>query len=165
LPVVLYGCEAWSLALSEEHRPRVFENRILRRIFRPMRNENGEWRRFHSEEIYSLYRSPNLVRVINSKRLRWAGQVARIEEGRSALKILTGTPAGKRPVERPRGRWEDNIRIDLKETCINTRNWVDSAHDRDYWRAFVNAALNLWVLQAVELVISFINVCCRIRLI
>ena len=77
--------------------------------------------------------------------MRWAGRVARMEEGRSAFKILTGKPTGKRPFGRPRRRWEDNIRMDLKEISINTRNWIDSAQDRDYWRALVNAAMNLRV--------------------
>ena len=81
--------------------------------------------------------------MINSRRLRWAGHVARMEEGRSAFKILTGTPTGKIPLGRPWRRWEDNIRIDLKEIGINMRNWVDSAQDKDYWSAFVHAALNL----------------------
>ena len=79
LPVVLYGCETWSLTLREEFRLRVFEIRILRRIFGPKRDENGEWRRLHNEEIHSLYRSPNIVRVIKPRRLRWAGHVARME--------------------------------------------------------------------------------------
>ena len=83
--------------------------------------------------------------MIKSIRLRWAGHVAKVKEGRSVFKILTGKPTGKRPLGRPRRRWEDNIRMDLKEICINTRNWVDSAQDRDYWRALVNAALNLRV--------------------
>ena len=87
LPVVLYGCETWSLILREESRLRVFENRILRRVFEPKRDGNGEWRRLHNEELHSLYRSPNIVRVIKSRRLRWAGHVARMEEGRSAFKI------------------------------------------------------------------------------
>ena len=86
----------------------------------------------------------NIVRVIKSRRLRWAGQAARMEEGKSALKILTGTHTRKRPLGRPRRRWGDNIRIDFKEIGINTRNWVDSAQDRD-WRALVNATLNLRV--------------------
>ena len=81
--------------------------------------------------------------MIKSRRLRWAGHVARMEEGRSAFKILTGKPTGKRPLGRPRRRWEDNIRMDLEKICINARNWVDSAQDRDYWRALVNAELNL----------------------
>ena len=80
-----------------------------------------------------MYRSSNIVWVIKSRRLRWAGHVARMEEGRSGFKILTDTPAGKRPLGRPRCRWEDNIRMDLKEININMRNWVDSAQDRDYW--------------------------------
>ena len=92
MTVVLYGCEAWSLTLREGCRLRVFENRILRRIFGPERDENGEWRRLHNEELHSLYRSPNIVRVIKSRRLRWAGHVARMDEGRSAFEILTGKP-------------------------------------------------------------------------
>ena len=83
--------------------------------------------------------------MIKSRRLRWAGHVARMEKGRSAFKILTGKPTGKRPLERPRHRWEDNIRMDLEEISINAGNWVDSAQDRNYWRALVNAALNLRV--------------------
>ena len=92
LPVVLYGCETWSLTLKEESMLRVFESRILRRIFGPKRDENGEWRRLYNEELHSLYSSPNIVRVINSRRLRWAGHVARMEEGRSAFKIFSGKP-------------------------------------------------------------------------
>ena len=90
LPVVLYGCETWSLTLREEFRVRVFENRILRRIFGPKRDENGDWRRLHNEELHSLYRSSNIVRMIKSRRLRWAGNVARRDEGRSVFKILRG---------------------------------------------------------------------------
>ena len=86
------------------------------------------------------------VRVIKSRRLGWAGKVARMDEGRSVLKILTGRPTGKRPLGRPRRRWEDNIRMDLEEIGINAGNWVDSTKCRDYWRALVNAALNLRVL-------------------
>ena len=119
---------------------RVFENRTQRRIFGPKRNENGEWRRLHNEELHSLYRSPNTVRVINSRRLKWTGHVAKMEEGRSAFKLLTR----KKPLGRSMRRWEENIRMDLKEICINTRNWVDLTQDRDYWKAFMNAALNLW---------------------
>ena len=87
---MLYGCETWSLTIKKESRLRVFENRILRRIFGPKGDENGKLRRLHNEELHSLYRSPNIVRVIKSRRLRWAGYVARIEEGRSAFKILNG---------------------------------------------------------------------------
>ena len=120
LPVVLYGCETWSLTLREKCRLRVFENRILRPIFGPTRDENEEWIRLHNEELHSLYRSPNIVRVMNSRRLRWAGHVARMEEGRSAFKICK--PTGKRTLGRPRRRWEDNTRIDLEEIGINADN-------------------------------------------
>ena len=105
---MLYGYETWSLTLREECRLKVFENRILRRIF-----GNRERRRLQNEELRSLYRTPNIVRVIKSR--RWAGRVARMEEGRRAFKILTGKLAGKRPLGRPRRRWEDNIRMDLKK--------------------------------------------------
>ena len=132
-----------SLTLREESRLRVFENRILRRIFGPKRHENGEWRRLHNEELHSLYRSPNIVRVIKSRKLTWAGHVARMEEGRSGFKILTGKTTGKLPLGRPRRRWDDIIRMDLDEIGNNARNWVDSAQDRNYWKALVNAALNL----------------------
>ena len=123
-PVMLYGCETWSLTLREECRLGVFENRILRRISGPKRGENGEWRRLDNEELHNFYRSPYIVRVIKSRRLRWAGHVTRMEEGRSAFKILTGKPTRKGSLGRPRRRWEDNIRMDLKEISINTRNWL-----------------------------------------
>ena len=110
-----------------------------------LHNENGEWRRLHNEELHSLYCSPNIVRVIKCIRLRWAGHVAIMEEDRSAFKILTGKPTGQRLLGRLRRRWEDNIRMDLEEIDINAGNWVDSAEDRNYWRALVNAALNLRV--------------------
>ena len=86
-----------------------------------------------------MYRSPNIVRVIKSKRLRWAGHVARMEEGRGALKILTGKPIGKRPLGISRSRWEGDIRMHLEEIGINAGNWVDSAQDRDYWGDLVNS--------------------------
>ena len=92
---------------------------------------NEEWRRLHNEELYSLYRSPNIVWVTKSRRLRWAGYVARMEEGRSAFKNLAGKPREKRSLGRPRRRWEDNIRKDPEEICINAGNWVDSIQDRD----------------------------------
>ena len=92
-----------------------------------------------------MYRPPNIVRVIKSRRLKWTGHVVRMEEGRSSFKILTGTPGGKRPLGRPGRRWEDNIRMGLKEMGINTRNRVDSTQDRNYWKDLVNAALNLRV--------------------
>jgi hypothetical protein len=114
LSVILYGCETWSLTLREEHMLRVFENRVLRRIFRPMRDEvTGECRKLLSEELHILYSSPNIIRQIKSMRLRWVGHVARMEEERKVLKVLMGKPEGKRPLGRPRSRWEDGIRMDL----------------------------------------------------
>ena len=100
---------------------RVFGNRILRRIFGPKRDENGECRPLHNEDLHNLYRSPHIVRVIKSRRLRWAGLVAEMEESRRAFKFLTGKPTGERPLGRSRLRWEDNIRMDLKEIDISTR--------------------------------------------
>ena len=96
----------------------VSENRILRRVFVPKRDENGEWRRLHNEELHSLYRSPNIARMIKSRRLIWAGHIVRRREDKGAFKILTGTPAGKSP----RRRWKNNIREDFKEMAIYTRN-------------------------------------------
>ena len=98
---------------------RVFRNRILRRIFGPKSDENGEWRRLHNEELHTLNRSPNIVRVIKSGRLRWAGHVARMKEDRSAFNILTRKHTGNRLLGRPRRRWEENIRMNLRE--VSTR--------------------------------------------
>jgi hypothetical protein len=96
LPVVLYGCESWSLTLMEEGRLRVFENKVLRRIFGPKRDEvRGEWRRLHNKELYALCSSPNIIRVMKSRRLRWAGHVARMGERRGAYRALVGKPEGK----------------------------------------------------------------------
>jgi hypothetical protein len=106
LTVVLYGCETWSVTLREEHRLRVFENGVLRRIFRPKRDEvTGEWRKLHSEELHILYYSPNIIRQIKSRIMRWAGHVARMGEERNVYKVLMGNPEGKRPLGRPRRRW------------------------------------------------------------
>jgi hypothetical protein len=94
--------------LRAEHRLRVFENRVLRRIFGPKREEDGSWRKLHDDELHSLYSSPNIVRVIKSRRMRWAGHVARMEEGRVVYRVLVGRPEGKRPLGRPRLRWEED---------------------------------------------------------
>ena len=124
LPVVLYGCETWSLTLREERRLRVFENRVLRRVFGSKREEvTGEWRKLHNEELRDLYSLPNIVRVIKSRRMRWAGHVARMEEGRGVHRVLVGKPEGKRPLGRPRRRWEDNIKMDLREVGRVETGW------------------------------------------
>jgi hypothetical protein len=110
LPVVLYGCETLSLTLREEHRLRVFENRVLKRIFGPKRAEvTGGWRKLHNEELHGLYTSPSIVRVIKARRMRWARHVARMGEVRDAYNILVGRPEGRMLLGRPRHRWEDNI--------------------------------------------------------
>ena len=106
LPVVLYGCETWSPMLREERRLRVFDSKVMRRVFGPQRDEvTVEWRKLHNEELNDLYCSPNIVRVIKSRRMRWAGHVARMGERRGAYRVLVGRPEGKRPLERPRRRW------------------------------------------------------------
>ena len=114
LPVVFYGCETWSLTVREEHRLRLFENRVLRRIFGPRREEvTAEWKKLHNEELNDLYTSANIVRVIRSRRMRWAGHVARMREERDVYSDLVEKPEEKRPLVRPRRRWEDNIKMDL----------------------------------------------------
>jgi hypothetical protein len=105
LPVVLFGCETWYLILREEPRPRVFENRVLRKVFGPKRDEaTGEMRRLHTEELNDLYSLPNIIRVIKSRRMRWAWQIARMGEERGAYRILVGRLEGRRPPGRPRRR-------------------------------------------------------------
>jgi hypothetical protein len=116
VPVVLYGCETWSVTLREEHRLRVSENRVLRGIFGPKRDEvTGEWRKLHSGELHNLYSSPDIMRQIKSRRMRWVGHAARMGEGRNLYRVLVGKPEGKRPLGRPRRRWEDGIKRDLRE--------------------------------------------------
>jgi hypothetical protein len=106
----------WCLTLREEHRLRVFENRVLRRISGPKRDEvTGDWRKLHNEELQKLYSSPNIIRMMKSRRMRWAGHVARMGAKMNANRISVGKPEGKRPLERPRRRWADNIKIDLRE--------------------------------------------------
>jgi hypothetical protein len=143
LPAVLYGCETWPLTLRQEHRLRVFENRVLRRIFGPKREEDGPWRKLYNDQFHSLYSSPNIFRVIKLRRMRWAGHVARMGEGRGVYRFLVGRPKGKRPLGRPRRRWEDDIKMDLREIGIDGTNWIQLAQDRVQWRACVNTVMNL----------------------
>jgi len=144
LPVVFYGCEAWSLTLRKERKLRVFENLVLRRIFGPRRDEvTGEWRRLHNEELNDLNSSANIVRVIISRIMRWTGHVARVGEEREVYRVLVGKSEGKRPLGRPRRRWVDNISMDLQEVGCGYMDWIGRAQDRDRWRMLVNAVMNL----------------------
>jgi hypothetical protein len=123
----------------------VFENRVLRRIFGPKRDEvMGDWRKLHNEELHDLYSSPSIIRMIKSRRMRWAGHVARMEK-RNAYRLLVGKPGGKRPLGRPRCRWMDNIRMNLGEVGWGVVDWIGLAQDRNRWRALVNSILNLRV--------------------
>jgi hypothetical protein len=110
----------------------VFENRVLRRIFEPKRDEViGVWRKLHNEELHGLYSSPSIIRVIKARKMRWAGHVACMGEVRSAYNILVGKPEGRRPLGRPRHRWEDNIKLDLREVGFGDVDWIHLAQDRD----------------------------------
>jgi hypothetical protein len=146
LPVVLYGCETWFLTLREEHRLTVFENKVLRKIFGAKREEDGSWRKLHNDELHRLHSSPNIVRVIKSRRMWWAGQVAPMGEGRGVYRVLVGRPEGKRPLGRSRLRREDNIKMDLRETGIDGANWIRLAQNRVQWRACVNRVMKLRIL-------------------
>jgi hypothetical protein len=129
--------------LREEQRLRLFENRLLRRMFGPKRDEaTGEWRRLHNEKLNYFYSSPNIIRVIISRRMRWEGHVARMGEKRGVYRILVGRPEGRRPLGRPRRKWDDNIKMDLQEVGWGM-DWIELAQGKDRWRAVVNAVMNL----------------------
>jgi hypothetical protein len=125
----------------------MFENRVLRRIFGPKRDEvTGEWRKLHKEELHILYSSPNIIRHIKSRRMRWAGHVARMGEERNVYKVLVGKPEGKRPLGRRRRGWEVGIRMDLRQIGWGSVEWIQLAQDRDQWRGLVNTMMNLRIL-------------------
>jgi len=141
--------------LREESRLGVFENRVLRLVFGPQRDEvTGEWRKLryeefrdlylYNEQLRVLYSLPNIVRVVKSRRMRLTGHVARVGEGRGVHRVLVGKPEGKRPLGRPRHRWEDNIKIGIREVG-GGGDWMELAQDRDRWRALVNTVMNLRV--------------------
>jgi hypothetical protein len=132
--------------LREEGRLRVFENRVLRNIFWPKRNEvTREWRKIHNEGLHDLYSSPTILLLIKSRRMRWAGHVARMADGRGVYRVLVGKPEGKRPLGRPRGRWEDNIKMGLQKVVCGSMDWIKLAQKRDRWRELVNAVMKLRV--------------------
>jgi hypothetical protein len=115
----------------------VFESRVLRKVFGPKRDEvTGEWRKLHNEELNDLY-SSNIVRVVKSRRLKWAGDVARMVEDRGVHRVLVVKPEGRRPLGRPRRRWEDNIKMNLQEVGGGRGDWMELAQDRERLRALV----------------------------
>jgi len=146
LPVVLYGCETWSLTLREERRLKVCENKMLRRICGSKRDEVTEdWRKLHSEELNDLYSSPNIARVIKSRRMRWPGHVARMGDRRGVYRVLVGKPEARSPLGKTRRRWGDNIKMDFQEVgCVGV-DWIELVQGTDSWQKFVNAVMNLRV--------------------
>ena len=119
---------------------------LVRRVFGPKRDAvTGEWRKLHNEELSDLYSLPNIVWVVKSRRMRWAGHVARMGQGRGVYRVLVEKPEGKRPLGRPRRRWEDNIKMDLQEVGGDCGDWMELAQDRDRWRALVSTVMNLRV--------------------
>jgi hypothetical protein len=142
----IHGCETWSLTVREDHKLKVFKNRVLRRIFGPKRDGvSGGWRKLHNEKIHNLYSSPSIIRIIKLRRMRWAGHVAWMGEKRNAYRLLVGKPEGKRPLGRLRHRWIDNIKMDLLEVGLGGVDWIGLAQDRYRRRALVNLVMNLWV--------------------
>jgi hypothetical protein len=124
----------------------VFENRVLRKIFGPKRDEvTGGWRKLHNKEHRDFYSLPNIIRMIKSRKMRWAGHVAQMGEKRNAYRLLMGKPEGKRPLERPLHRWVANIKMDLLEIGWGDVDWIGLVQYRDKWRALVNAVMNLRV--------------------
>jgi hypothetical protein len=125
----------------------MFENRVLRRIFGPKRDEvTGKWRKLRNEELHDLYSSPSTIRIMKSRKMRWAGHVARMRERRNAYRLSVGKQEGKRPLGRSRHGWLDSIRMDLVEVGWDNVDWIDLAQDRDRWTALVNSLLNLRVI-------------------
>jgi hypothetical protein len=145
LPVVSYGCETWSRILREDHRLRVFENRVLRRIFRPERGEvTGEWRKMH-EELHILFFSPNIIRTIKSKRIICVGHVVHMGRKSNAYKILVGKPEGKMPLGRLRHKREDNMKMNLRKIGLEGVDWFYPTRNREQWQAPVNMVMNILV--------------------
>ena len=133
--------------LQNRHRGFLLQNMVLRRIFGPRKDEvTGEWRRLHKEELNYLYSSPNSVWVIKSRRMGWAGHVARVDAGEGVYRVLVGKPEGRRPLGRPKRRWVDNIRMDFQEVGCGYMDWIGLVQDSDRWRSLVSAVVNIRVL-------------------
>jgi hypothetical protein len=136
----------------EEHRLRVFENRVLMRKFGPKMDEvMGEWRKLLNGELHNMCSSPDIITQIKSRRIRWVGHVAHMGKGRNVYRISVGKPKRKRPLAGPRHRWEDGIKMDLMEIGFEGGGggveWIHLAQDRDRWQVLVNAVMNVWVLM------------------
>jgi hypothetical protein len=133
----------------------VFENRGLRRIFELKRVKvTGGWKKLHNEELHNLYSLPNIIRMMKSRKMKWAWLVARMEAKRNTYRVSVGKTVGKRPLGRHRRSWEDNIKLDVREVEFNGMDCVDLAEDRGQWRALVNMEMNLRVAQNVEIFLS-----------
>jgi hypothetical protein len=144
--VVPYSYEIRFLTAIQEHKLRVFENRVLRRIFGPKRDEvTGGWRKLHDEELHNLYASSSIIRIIKSRRMRWAEPVAGMGEKKTVYRLLVRKPEEKRLLGRPRRRWTDNIKMDLVQIGLGGVDWIGLAQARYRWRALVNAVMNLRV--------------------
>jgi hypothetical protein len=129
----------------------MIEKRVLWRIFGPKREGlTGGWRKLHNEELHNLYSSPSIIRFIKSRRMRWAGQVARMGEKSNVYRLLVGKPEGKRPLGRPRRNWIDNIKMDILGIGFGVVDWIGLAQDRYRWRALVNSTMNFRVLLNAE---------------
>jgi hypothetical protein len=136
----------------------VFENRVLRRIFVPKWNEvTVEWRKLHNEELHNFYSSPDIIRQVKSRRMRWVGHVARMGEDKKLYRVLVGKPEGKRPLGRPRSRLENEIRMDLREIGLWGVAWIQLAQDGDRWRAAVSAVMNLRFLAPRSKLVGFVS--------
>jgi hypothetical protein len=129
-----------------EHKLRVFENKVLRRIFGPKWDGvMGRWKKLHNEELHNLYSSPSIIRIIKSRRMRWAGHVTPVGEKRNVYRLLVGKLEGRKPLGRPKCRWIDNIKMELLEIGLSVVDWIGLAQDRYRWRALVKSVMNLWV--------------------
>ncbi|XP_061715485.1 uncharacterized protein LOC133523771 [Cydia pomonella] len=137
-PILMYGCETWTLTLKEENKLLVTERRILRKILGPVRREDGSLRLRKNVEIEDLMATPNIVGETKAHRLRWLGHVLRMEEDRGAKRAYLGRPVGRRPIGRPRYRWGDAVEADLRD--LQADNWREMAQDRDNWRVLVSEA-------------------------